>query len=115
MNGFNANIYITYKPIKNNLPVFIEDVRTIAYKHSIKADDILEIPILKEENKVYGMLYDIKGNAASSVQFFVTDSTSNYLRGALYFSSQPREDSLAPVISFFREDMIHMIETLEWK
>jgi len=67
------------------------------------------------QKSVYGILYNIRGNAASSIQFFVTDSVSNYLRGALYFSAQPQKDSLAPVIEFFREDVIHLIETLEWK
>jgi len=61
------------------------------------------------------MLYDIKGNTASSVQFYVTDSTKKFLRGALYFAVTPSEDSLGPVIRHFREDIVHLIETLKWK
>ncbi|HEX2934063.1 MAG TPA: hypothetical protein VHO72_01805, partial [Bacteroidales bacterium] len=61
------------------------------------------------------LVYDIKGNTASSVQFYVTDSTRHFIRGALYFEAQPNKDSLAPVIDFFRKDIIHLIETLKWK
>jgi gliding motility-associated lipoprotein GldD len=60
-------------------------------------------------------LYEIRGDAASSVQFYLTDSTRHFLRGSLYFNVQPNADSLAPVIDFFMEDIMHLIETLEWK
>jgi gliding motility-associated lipoprotein GldD len=112
--GYNANVYLTYKPIKKNLPVFIEDIRTIVYKHSIKADDIIETIINQPDQKVYGMLYDIKGNAASSVNFYITDSVSGFLSGSLYFNSRPNKDSLAPAIDFFREDILHIINSFKW-
>jgi gliding motility-associated lipoprotein GldD len=112
---YRAKIHISYKKINNNLADILNESHDFAYSHSIKADAITEKPWLNPSDKVYGILYDIKGNTASAVQFFVTDSSRNFLRGALYFSVQPDEDSLAPVISFFREDIIHMVETLKWK
>ena len=112
---FKAKIYVSYKRINNNLESILKESYDLAYSHSVKADAIDELPYQNPETKVYGILFNIKGNTASAVQFFVTDSTRNYLRGALYFSVQPREDSLAPVINFFREDMVHMVETLGWK
>ena len=112
---YNAKIYISYKPVKENLSELLEDARTFAYKHTIKADAINEKLFLAKRKKVFGTLYDIKGNTASSVQFFLTDSTKHFIRGALYFNAQPNKDSLAPVISFFSKDIDHMIETLEWK
>ncbi|MBP1674669.1 MAG: gldD, partial [Bacteroidetes bacterium] len=83
--------------------------------HINKADAINELVINDKESNVFGILYDLKGNTATSVQFYVTDSTNHYLRGSLYFESEPNADSLAPVIDFFREDIIHIIETLKWK
>jgi len=83
--------------------------------HIIKADAINEISFSKPENKVYGILYDLKGNTATAVQFFLTDSLKHFLRGSLYFSAEPNSDSLAPVIEFFRDDIVHMIETLNWE
>ena len=110
----NGIIHISYLPIKNNFAKIVEETRKLAYKHTIKADAINEKIYSNHEKKVYGILYEIEGNAASSVQFFLTDSIHNYLRGALYFSSNPNKDSLAPVINYVKEDIKVLIETFEW-
>jgi len=112
---YKAIIHFSYKPVNKNLETILKETYDFAYSHSIKADAITEKPWMNPKNKVYGILYDIKGNAASSIQFFLTDSTKNFLRGALYFSVEPDADSLAPVIRFFREDIMHMVETFKWK
>jgi gliding motility-associated lipoprotein GldD len=112
---YKSKIHLSYKPVNQNVSKFIEDAHTLAYKHAIKADAIEENLITDEKRKVYGLVYEIKGNAASSVQFYVTDSLKNFLRGSLYFEVQPNKDSLAPAIDFFRKDILHLIETLKWK
>jgi gliding motility-associated lipoprotein GldD len=78
-------------------------------------DYCLLLTFENSEKRIFGIFYDLKGNTASAVQFYVTDSTKHYLRGSLYFEAEPNADSLAPVIEFFREDVIHLIETLKWK
>jgi len=114
--NYKATIYLTYKPLNsNNLSSHVEDIRRIVYKHSIKADDIIETRINIPEQKVYGLFYDIKGNAASSVNFYITDSTSGFLSGSLYFNLKPNIDSLAPAIQFFREDIVHLIRSFSWE
>lgn len=112
---YKARIHLTYMDISGNLDLMIEDAFTMAYKHTQKAESIDESVFVNEENRVYGLLYDIKGNSASSVQFFMTDSIAHYLRGALYFNCQPNKDSLAPAIDFFKRDVVEMIESLQWK
>lgn len=112
---FRGKIHITYKRMTDNLATYSEDIRTLAYKHIVKADDIIETPVMIPDKKVFGMVYEIKGNTASSLNFYLTDSTDNFLSGALYFNAIPNKDSLAPVISFFKTDIEHLIETLEWK
>jgi len=111
----NGKIHISYKTVNNNIDQLLEDTRKLAYKHTIKADAINERMFVKQEKKVYGILYEIEGNAASSVQFFLTDSVKHYLRGALYFNTEPNKDSLAPVLNFVKEDIIVLIESFEWK
>ncbi len=113
--SLNGSIYLSYMKIDNNLDRLIEDSRGFVYKHTIKAEQIPESRVVDNGREVYGILYDIKGNAASAVQFFVTDSTRHFLRGALYFNTQPDKDSLSPVINFVREDIVHFIHTLQWK
>ena len=112
--SYKGTIYLTYKQVKNDLSSYTEDIRTLAYKHIIKADDIIEIPFYYPDRHVYGMIYNIRGNTASNLNFFITDSTRNFLSGALYFNAEPNKDSLAPVINFFTEDIEHMIETFTW-
>jgi gliding motility-associated lipoprotein GldD len=112
---YKAKVHISYKSVNGNIDNLIEDVRTLAYKHTIKADAINEKIFTNPERKVYGILYDIKGNAASSYQFYVTDSVKHFLRGALYFNVHPNKDSLLPAVDFFSKDMIYLIESLEWK
>jgi len=113
--SFKGMIHMSYKEVRGNLYQYMEDSRSLAYKHTIKADAIKETVYSDPGARVHGILYDIKGDAASSLQFYLTDSNSHFLRGSLYFNVEPDKDSLAPVISYFREDIIHLIESFEWK
>ncbi len=113
--SLKAKIHLTYFDIRNNLASLTEISRDMAYRHTIRAEAIDEKLWANDSSRVYGILYDLKGNTASAVQFFVTDSTRHYLRGSLYFMAQPNEDSLMPVITYLREDIIHLIETLNWR
>ncbi len=113
----NGQLHLTYFPLKNkgNLAEYLEDTHKFVYKHTIKADDIQLKEYAAPKRKVYGALYDIEGNTASSVQFFVTDSTRHFLRGSLYLNERPNKDSLNVVIDFLREDVVRLMQTLEWK
>lgn len=111
----NGQVHLSYKTVNNNIYDLLEDSRRLAYKHTIKADAINEQMFYNPDKKVIGILYDIKGNAASPLQFFATDSTKHFIRGSLYFNTVPNQDSLAPVISFVRDDVIRLMETIEWK
>ena len=113
---FKGRIHLTYKKVdKNNLHQFLEDAYKLASKHQIKASAIGEMRIVRDSAKVYGLMYDIEGNAASSLQFYLTDSVHNYVRGALYFIAPPNSDSLAPVSDFIRADGYKMVNTFKWK
>ncbi len=114
--GLNATIYISYKPIgeEYSLQKLADDAYRLTFKHAERADYI-EPETLETPNGVYGLMYFVGGNAASSTQFFLTDTVSHFLRGALYFGNEPNVDSLAPAIKFVNEDIMHLIETLRWK
>lgn len=110
-----AQIYLTYKPVKDDLNVHLEDSREFVYQHTVKADAIQEIRFENDSLDVYGMLYDLKGNTASQLQFYLTDSVNHFLRGSLYFNVRPNKDSLAPAIDFIRKDIVFFMESFEWK
>ena len=111
----NGKIHLSYKAVDGQLNALITDSRELVYKHTVKAQGIEETPFIQRDQRRYGMIYDLKGEVASAVQFFVTDSSDHFLRGSLYFNSRPNRDSLNPVIEFLREDILHLIETTRWK
>ena len=113
---YKGTIHLTYKEIDKNFDGFIEDNWRIIYSRlAQRADAIDEIMYIDHGSKVYGTLYDIRGDAASAVQFWVTDSVKNFVRGSLYFTVRPNHDSLAPVVNFLREDIVHLMESIQWK
>ncbi len=112
---FRANVYLSYKPVHNDIKKFIEDSRSLSFKHIPKASGIEEQTISDQTNRVYGNIYHVKGSAASSVQFYLTDSTNHFLRGSLYFYAIPNPDSLAPVNEFLSADIDHMVASFRWK
>lgn len=112
---FKAQLHISYKPIDNNLDTLLNDVHKMMTKHIPKANAINEQMYLNEDRAVYGITYQIMGSeAASPYQFYLTDSTSHFLRGALYFNFSPNNDSLKPVIEYIEKDMARLIESFEW-
>jgi len=114
-NTLNASLYFSYNKIENNLNQYLDDSRTLAFKHSVKATDIEQIIINYPQKKVYGLIYDIKGNVASEFQFHLTDSVNHFLVGSLYFNTPPNQDSIQPVLDFVKQDIEHLFSTFEWK
>lgn len=114
--SLNSTIYLSYKDIggKNDLAKLVDDAHKLTFRHTVKADFIDESEI-NNQHGVYGLLYDVGGNAASAVQFFLTDSTTHFIRGSLYFNTVPNADSLAPAVSFLKDDIVEMIKTFRWK
>ena len=95
-----ATIYLTYKPVNNNIDKLLRDAQKLTYEHVIKADDILEQPYLNPSKKVYGMFYQVDGNAATNSQFYVTDSIKHFVTGSVYFYAKPNYDSIMPAASY---------------
>lgn len=112
---FKGKLYLSYKAVNGNLPSYLDECRAFAVKHEVKASAINEREVVNTKEKVYGLIYDIEGNAASNMQFYLTDSTTHFIRGALYFYSVPNKDSLEPVLAFIKQDIYHMVETFRWK
>lgn len=110
-----ATIYLTYKPVNGDIVKLLKDAQKLTYEHVIKADDILEQPYLNPQKKVYGMFYQVDGNAATNSQFYVTDSTKHFITGSVYFYAKPNFDSVMPAASYIKNDMQKLMETLKWK
>jgi len=114
--SFKGSIYITYKKIDtSNLKSHITDAQNMTQTHAEKAIGISEQIFVDSENRVFGSLFEVDGNAASQSQFYVTDSIKHFLTGSLYFFARPNFDSILPAANYLKKDIQHIIETLKWK
>lgn len=112
---FGGKVYISYKDVTgSDFSKLVNDAYKMTYKHSSKATEITD-SAMRTPNNVHGVYFQVGGNAATAKQFFLSDSTRHFLRGALYFDATPNEDSLSVVNDFLQEDLKHLINTLRWK
>ncbi len=115
IDRYKATLYMTHISLQNDLRERMELSHDITKQHLVKADDFYDTLILKPENKVYGQVFNLTGNVASNLQFIVTDSTDNLLRGALYFYASPNYDSLRPYLNILEQDVYHLLDNLKWE
>jgi gliding motility-associated lipoprotein GldD len=113
---FDAYIHLSYKPVASfeNFHELREDARSFVFEHTVKASEIHRTE-KNINNHSLGVIYEMQGNTASAIQFYVTDTNQHYLRGALYFNAPANRDSLDPVINFIAEDIDILMRSLEWK
>ena len=114
--SLNATLHCSYYDInaKNSFEKLRTDAFSLAGKHVIKADFINDQRVLNPQG-VSGFAFDIEGPAACPFQFYMTDSTRRFMRGALYINAPSKPDSLAPIVAFLKEDMGRMLKTFTWK
>jgi len=110
-----GSIFMTYKPVKENLNQLLGDAQKLSYEHVVKADNIIEQPYIDEKKRVFGMYYEVKGNAASQAQFYLTDSLQHFVTGSLYFYAKPNYDSIYPAAVYLQKDIRQIMESLRWK
>ena len=110
-----AKVFLTYFPIKNDFDLHVKESEKMVYEHTIKASAIETKSFNFPEKNVFGNFYELSGPTASNLQFFVTDSTKHYVTANLYFNTRPKPDSLAPAIDYIKKDLMHLVETFQWR
>lgn len=110
-----AKVFITYYPVENNLNAHIMESEKMVYDHTIKATSIDTKSFAYPEKRVFGNFYELKGHTASNIQFYATDSTKHFVTAYLYFNTRPKPDSLAPAVDYVKNDLLHLIDTFQWK
>jgi gliding motility-associated lipoprotein GldD len=113
---FAGRIYISYKAIggQNKFDSLVRDGFKMAYKQHVDISTGINDSLMQTPNGVEGIYFSLGGNTATANQFFLTDSTRHFLRGALYFDATPNADSLGIVNDFLKKDLLHLINTLQW-
>jgi gliding motility-associated lipoprotein GldD len=116
---FGGRIHISYKTVggtgRNNFDSLVNDGFKMAYKQHTEIATEIKDSVMKTANGIEGLYFSLGGNTATANQFFLTDSTRHFLRGALYFDAAPNSDSLGIVNDFLKKDLQHLINTLKWR
>lgn len=110
-----ANVYLTYFPVQNDFDLHVKEVEKMVYGHTIRASAIETKSFAYPEKRVFGNFYELKGESASNIQLFITDSTRHFVTANLYFNTRPKPDSLAPAVEYIKKDLLHMVDTFRWK
>ena len=110
-----ASVNMTYRPVEGNLEELLREAEKLTFNHAIKADGISSRPYVNADDQVYGSIFEVTGNAASPLQFHLTDSTRHFITGAVYFDVQPNYDSIRPAVRHIEKDVARLMETMKWK
>lgn len=113
--SLNATIHCSYKPVQSNLNTLSRDAQEFLYSHTTVASAIPVQEYAHSENEVYGLYYELYGNTATPIQFYLTDSLRHFFRGSVYCNTIPNQDSLAPVHEYLRQDAKVIMESLFWR
>jgi gliding motility-associated lipoprotein GldD len=113
---FDATLHISYKALRTpkDLDSLIDDSRRLVFKHTVKAEEIEEREI-RDSLGNFGLFYDLYGNTATPLNFFISDRQNHFLRAAYYFNNYTERDSVAPVLQFVKKDILRMVETFRWE
>jgi len=115
MPTYKQTLHLTYRAVGDQLFQLIDDAHAFKSKHQVKADRIELMRVVNNSARVYGNIFNIEGNVASPMQFYLTDSIDHFVYGALYFNMAPNSDSLAPVVQRSKEDLQQLVESFRWK
>ena len=105
---------MTYKTVNGNIEALLNDAQKLSREHMVKADNIVEQPYIDLSNDVYGMYFEVIGDAASQARFYLTDSVQHFLTGSLYFRARPNYDSIYPSAVYIQNDIRTLMESLRW-
>lgn len=115
LGKLNGSIHMSYIDMVEPLSTYVNYVNDKVDEHKVKATGIEDKQYLYNNKKVYCTFFELKGDVASPFQFYITDSTSKFLSGVVYFNSTPNYDSIRPSLDYLKIDLEHLIENFEWK
>ncbi|MBN9293237.1 MAG: gliding motility lipoprotein GldD [Flavobacteriia bacterium] len=114
-NELNGTLHFSFIEMKEPLKSYIDYSLDKVDEHKVKANSIDDTTFLFPDKRVFGTLFELKGDVASPFQFYLTDSTTKFVSGVVYFNVVPNYDSLRPTLDFVKKDIVHMIETFKWQ
>ena len=119
LDYYKMNFSVDISHNKINKPQDLEnslrDFSLLLDTHSKKSNGVFMREYENSNNIVYAKIFEIRGDVASPIQFYLTDSTSNFINGSLNLKFKPKYDSIFPSIQYVKNDILVFVESLNWK
>ena len=117
LGPLNGSLFLYYIriPSKDSLPAIINYANDKVDDHKIKADKIDFTQLIDRDKRVFGTFFELKGNVATNFQFYLTDSTNNFLRGEVLLNCRPNYDSLRPSLEYLKRDLLELVNNFKWQ
>ncbi|PWH85745.1 gliding motility lipoprotein GldD [Brumimicrobium oceani] len=115
LSSLNGTLHLSRIDMDTSLAVYVNYAIDKVGEHKVKATAILDTSFIRNEARVFGTFFELQGNVASPFQFYVTDSTSRFISGVVYFNTLPNYDSIKPTLDFVKHDLYEFVNTLEWR
>lgn len=115
LSTLNGTLHLSRIDMDTSLAVYVNYAIDKVGEHKVKATAILDTSFIRNDARVFGTFFELQGNVASPFQFYVTDSTSRFISGVVYFNTLPNYDSIKPTLDFVKHDLFEFMNTLEWR
>lgn len=117
LGPLNGSLFLYYIsiPSKDSLPAIINYANDKVDDHKIKADKIDFTQLIDRDKRVFGTFFELKGNVATNFQFYLTDSTNNFVRGEVLLNCRPNYDSLRPSLEYLKQDLLELVNNFKWR
>lgn len=115
LGQLNGTMHFSYIDMEYPLKDYIDYSINKVEEHKVKATGIVDKHIIRPKDRVFGTYFELKGDVASPFQFYLTDSVSRFASGVIYFNSRPNYDSIRPSLEYFKEDLLHFMNSFRWK
>ncbi|HLV40916.1 MAG TPA: hypothetical protein VKY37_01460 [Brumimicrobium sp.] len=115
LSTLNGVLHLSRIDIDTALGVYVNYAIDKVEEHKVKATAIYDSTFIRGDSKVYGTFFELQGNVASPFQFYLTDSTTRFVSGVVYFNTRPNYDSIKPTLDFVKTDLYELMNSLEWK
>lgn len=115
LGPLKGNISFSYIEMVEPLSVYVNYSNDRVEEHQIKATGIESEHFINSEEQVYGTIFKLEGDVATPIQFYITDSVSNFASGVVYFNSVPNYDSIKPTLDYLSVDIQHLLNTFKWE
>lgn len=115
LGPLNGQVHFSYIDMTEPLSTYVNYANDKVGDHKLKATAINDEQILRPDDRVFGTFFALEGDVAAPFHFYLTDSTSRFVSGVVYFNSVPKYDSLKPSLDYLEVDLKKLMHTFQWK